>query len=129
MAFQLLSKCYLDILMVPLFQHLWVIVPCLPCYLLFWFEQSTYYYHYYYCCYHLKLTHLYSVAINFLMFSNKYHYILLNYCRHYYTYIMSTIYLGVFYFIYAISKWSASFKYYFFILLSGAAAVPVLGLL
>ena len=31
MAFQLLSKCYLDILMVPLFQHLWVIVPCFPC--------------------------------------------------------------------------------------------------
>ena len=74
------------------------------------------------------MVHLHSIAINFQMFSNKCHYILLNYILALLSQFFSMIYFFVVCFTYAISKWRTIFKYYFFLLLLlGAAAVPVFG--
>ena len=51
---------------------------------------------------------------NLQMFLNNNRYIQVIHW-HYYIIIFSIIYLGIFYFAYAISKWSTNFKYYFFI--------------
>ena len=66
--------------------------------------------------------HLCSIAINFQMFLNNYHYILFNYILTLLYQYFSTIYFCIIYFTFTISKWCIVSKYCsftFFVCLSG----------
>ena len=62
------------------------------------------------------------------MFLNNYHYILLNYTLVLVLNVLNIIYLCTLSFIYTISKWSTTLKYYFFSQLF-VAAVSVFGII
>ena len=62
------------------------------------------------------------------MFLNNYHYILLNYTLVLVLNVLNIIYLCTLSFIYKISKWSTTLKYYFFSQLF-VAAVSVFGII
>ena len=73
--------------------------------------------------YHLKMVHLYSIAINFQM--NNYHYILLNYTLASLGNVFCIVYLYIFFISLMQSVNGAQFLIVIFFLLFGTAAFPV----
>ena len=94
MAFQEFSKDYLNISVVQLFQHLFVLPPAEVLSAIFTLDlndsESA----------KLSFVHLCSTAINFRMFSNKCIYILSNYTLAFYINTLSIIYFCILYFTY-----------------------------